>query len=67
MEKNGSLRNKSIKRRSVLTERVSKGLEEEIIDMPSPSTIQADAFDEELSQQAVVKLAVIVQERYVLF
>jgi hypothetical protein len=67
VEKNGSLRNKSIKRRSVLTERVSKGLEEEIIDMPSPSTIQADAFDEELSQQAVVKLAVIVQERYVLF
>ena len=66
LEKNQALRHKTMKRMAALSERVANGLEDETFDMPSPSTIQADAFGEELSQQAVVKLAVIVQGRYVL-
>lgn len=66
LEKNQALRRKTMKRMAALLERVANGIEEETIVMPSPSTIQADTFDEELSQQAVVKLAVIVQGRYVL-
>jgi hypothetical protein len=63
LEKNQALRHKTMKRIAALSERVANGLEEETFDMPSPSTIEADAFGEELSQQAVVKLAVIVQGR----
>lgn len=65
LERNEALRQKTLKGSSHLQERVSKGLEEEVFTMPSPRSIHADAFDNELTQQAVVKLAVIVQGRCV--
>jgi hypothetical protein len=66
MKTNEALRSKSIKRLSALTERVSGGLEEEVFDLPEPSSVEADTFGEELSQQAVIKLALVVQGRYVI-
>lgn len=65
LDKNEALRQKTLKGSAVLVERVAKGLEEEIFDMPSPTSIKAEAFENELTRQAVVKLAVIVQGRCV--
>jgi hypothetical protein len=65
LEQNEALRQKTLKGSVQMIERVSKGLEEECFTMPSPRSIRADAFDNELTQQALVKLAVIVQGRCV--
>ena len=59
------LRQKALKALAALKARVSNGVEGEHFHMPSHTSISPDNFDGELSQQAVLKLASIVQGRCV--
>jgi hypothetical protein len=57
------VRENTLRRQCLLKERVLKGVDEESVQMPTPSGVHFESFEDELSRDAVMNLAYVVQGR----